>query len=142
LITPEQITNTRVVVDTDVFSFIYRKDPRADFFAPYLLHKTSALSFMSVAELYYGAYKDNWGVGKITTLENAIKNFVILHYDYLVCQHWGDIRKQKEFKGLAMSQSDLWIAAVARRHNCPLATNNGTHFQGIDGLVVISPGFI
>jgi tRNA(fMet)-specific endonuclease VapC len=125
-----------------VFSFIFRKDTRAEYFAPYLLHKTLALSFMSVAESYYGAYKDNWGVGKITTLENAIKNYLILPYDYLVCQHWGDIKNQKEIKGLAMSHSDLWVAAVARRHNCPLATNNGAHFRGIDGLVVISPGFI
>ena len=97
---------------------------------------------MSVGELYYGAYKDNWGVGKITSLENAIKNYVILPYDYLVCQHWADIRRQKEMKGLAMSHSDLWVAAAARRHGCPLATNNGVHFQGIDGLVVISPTLI
>ena len=103
------------------------------------MNRTLALSFMSVAELYYGAYKNNWGTGRITHLENEMKLYVILPYDYLVCQEWARVKKQKEDKGLAMQYSDTWVAACALRHNCPLATNNGIHFQGIDGLVLITP---
>lgn len=139
MIRPEQVSNTRIAIDTDVFSFIFRRDTRAEFFAPYLTHKTLALSFMSVAEAYYGAYKNDWGTHRIAQLENAIKGYVILPYDYLVCQHWANIRRQKELKGLTMSHSDIWVAACARRHNLPLATNNGNHFHGIDDLIVISP---
>ena len=108
------------MVDTDVFSFAFRRDSRANFFAPFLINRTLALSFMSVAELYYGAYKDGWGASRITQLENAIKNYVILPYDYLVCQQWAQVKRQKEIKGLAMSHSDIWIAACALRHDCPL----------------------
>lgn len=50
----------RILVDTDVFSYLYRGDTRAEFFRPYLRNKTLAVSFMTVAELYFGAYKRNW----------------------------------------------------------------------------------
>jgi tRNA(fMet)-specific endonuclease VapC len=142
LIKPEDVTDTRIMVDTDVFSFLFKKDELANFFKPYLINKTLALSFMSVAELYYGAYKDNWGSNRIAQLENSIKNYVVLPYDYLTCQEWARIRRQKELKGLTMSHSDIWVAASAVRYGCPIATNNGDHFQKIDGLIVICPGFI
>ena len=142
MISPQQLTKNRIVVDTDVVSFIFKKDERANFFAPYLVNRTLAISFMTVAELYYGAYKDGWGANRITQLENTIKNYVVLPYDYLVCQDWANIRRQREVKGLSMSHADIWIAACALRHDCALATNNGVHFRGIDTLVVISPTFI
>jgi predicted nucleic acid-binding protein len=142
LIDPNQLHNTRILVDTDVFSFIFRKDSRADFFKPYLLNKILALSFMSVAELYYGAYKDNWGPARIGQLENQIKRYVVLPYDYLICQQWAIVKRQKELKGLGMSHSDLWIAASALRHDCPLTTYNAQHFKQVEGLTIISPTFI
>ena len=142
MISPEELTYNRIVVDTDVFSFVFRKDDRAHFFNPYMVNRTLALSFMSVAELYYGAYKAGWGTNSIARLENAIKLYVILPYDYLVCQKWASVRRQREIKGLSMSHSDSWVAACALRHDCPLLNNNGVHFKDIDDLVVISPTFI
>ena len=139
---PEQITKSRIVVDTDVVSYIFKKDTRAEFFAPFLKLKSLAVSFMTVAELYYGAYKANWGTKSLTQLENHLKNYVVLPYDYLVCQEWARVRVQRESKGLSMSESDLWIAACALRHDSGLATNNGSHFRDIDNLVVISPTLI
>lgn len=130
----------RIVVDTDVVSYIFRKDTRADYFRPYLEHRTLAISFMTVAELYYGARKNNWSQPKIIQLENTIKNYVVLPYDYLVCQEWARIRTTVESKGFPMSHSDLWIAACALRYDCALATNNGTHFANIAELTLISPG--
>jgi len=141
LIDPNQLTKHRILVDTDVVSYIFKKDIRADFFRPYLLHRMVAISFMTVAQLYYGAYKANWGSNRIIQLENHVKNYVILPYDYLVCQKWAQIRTQCESKGYRIESSDAWIAACALRHDCALATNNGQHFQYIDNLIVIAPGF-
>jgi len=132
-------SKSRILVDTDVFSFIFRKDSRAEYFQPYLIYKTLSISFMTVAELYYGAYKNNWGLTKITELENSIKNYVVLPYDYEVCQKWANIRKELEEKGLSISHADLWIAACAIRHDCALATNNGQHFKNVSNLTVICP---
>ena len=140
MIAPAQITETRILVDTDVFSYLFRRDTRADFFRPYLTHRTLAISFMSVGELYYGAYKDGWGAARIESLENHLKNFVVLPYDYLVCQQWGRVRAERRAKGREIRHADCWIAATALRHDCALATNNGKDFVEIAGLVVISPG--
>lgn len=140
MIGPEHITKNRIVVDTDVFSFIFKRETHAAYFRPYLFNKTLALSFMTVAQLYYGAYKNDWGPNRIARLENQIKNYVILPYDYLVCQQWARIRRECELKGYTIEASDAWIAACALRHDCALATNNSRHFQNIDNLVLISPG--
>ena len=142
MISPLQFTKNRIVVDTDVFSYAFRKDPIADYFTPYFVHKTLAISFMTVAELYYGAYKDGWGLNRITQLENAIKNYVVLPYDYLICQEWARVSSQRKIKGLPIGHADAWIAACALRHDCALATNNGQHFKDIKGLEVISPSLI
>ena len=135
----EQRVENRIVVDTDVFSYIFRGDSRADFFRRELMHKTLAVSFMTVAELYYGAYKDGWGANRITRLENTIKNYVVLPYDYFVCQEWALIKTELEQKGESISLADLWIAACARHNGCAVATNNGQHFSRISNLTVICP---
>lgn len=142
MIDPRQITKSRIVVDTDVFSYIFRADTQAEFFRPYLLHRTLALSFMTVAQLYYGAYKRDWGPNRIARLENAMKNYVVLPYDRLVCQQWARIRKQCEDAGHPIETLDAWIAACALQHDCALATNNSRHFQYVQNLELISPGLI
>jgi predicted nucleic acid-binding protein len=139
---PSQLKHNRIVVDTDVFSYIFRKDTRALFFEPFLLHKTLALSFITVSELYYGAYKNSWGLSRITQLETAIKNYVVLPYDYLVCQKWAQLKVECEHAGFVVSYPDSWIGACALQFDCALATNNGKHFQHIDELELICPGLL
>jgi tRNA(fMet)-specific endonuclease VapC len=135
------INVNRIIVDTDVFSFIFGGHTQAQYFEHYLSNKTLAVSFMTVAELYYGAYKDKWGMTKISRLENQLKNYVVLPYDYLLCQKWAEIKRKYETDhNQVIEPCDCWIAATAIRFNCPLATGNGKHFQYISDLTLISPG--
>jgi len=140
LISPEELTKSRILVDTDVVSYVFKKDTRADFFYPYMLHRRLGISFMTVAELYFGAYKNSWGANRILQLENAIKSYVLLPYDYTLCQHWARIRTHCENVGRMIEHPDIWIAASALLYDCALLTNNGKHFEHIPRLVVISPG--
>ncbi len=48
-----------VLIDTDVVSFVFKGDPKALLFDPYLQGSTIYISFASIGELYYGAYNDN-----------------------------------------------------------------------------------
>jgi tRNA(fMet)-specific endonuclease VapC len=132
----------RIVVDTDVFSYMFRKDTRADFFRPMLTGKTLALSFMSVAELYYGALIASWGADRLSSLENTMKNFVVLPYNSLCCRKWADLRRTCENAGQPLGHADLWIAACALVHGCAVATNNSSHFRHVPGLKVISPNML
>jgi predicted nucleic acid-binding protein len=139
LIGPEALAKNRIVVDTDVVSYIFNGHTQAQFFRPYLANKTLAVSFMTVAQLYYGAYHAQWGTNRLTRLEYHLKNYVILPYDYDLCLKWAAIRQDSESKGRCIEHSDCWIAACALRHDCALATNNGKHFEHIRGLLLISP---
>jgi len=142
LISPEALAKNRIVVDTNVVSYIFNGHTQAEFFKPYLANKTLALSFMTVAELYYGAYHAGWGISRLTKLEHHLKNYVILPYDYELCLKWAAIRQMTENKRRGIGHSDCWIAACALRHDCALATNNGKHFEHIEELPVISPSFV
>ena len=136
---PETVQDTRVLVDTNVLSYIFKDDTRAKFFRPFLENLTLAVSFMTVAELYYGAYKAKWQAGQIEKLENHLKNYVILPYDVDLAREWAKVRVEHTNRGHDISKSDAWIAATALRHGCPLATNNGRDFEGTSGLRVICP---
>jgi tRNA(fMet)-specific endonuclease VapC len=142
LIIPQNLTKNRVIVDTDVFSFLMKGDTRADFFKPYLEHKSVAVSFITVAELYHWAYKRNWGQNKITELENKIKNYVVLPYDYSLCQQWARTYTDCENNHFLIDDHDCWIASTALFYDCALATNNGNHFYHVNKLVLINPNFI
>jgi len=142
LITPVNIEANRILVDTDVVSYLLKEDTRAEFFKPYLIHKTVAVSFITVAELYYWAYSRSWGQSRITEMESKIKNYLVLPYDYMLCQCWAQIYQQCEAKGFTIPKIDCWIAATAKLYECALATNNRRHFKHIDNLTIICPSLI
>ena len=137
------LAKSRIVVDTDVVSFIFGDRPQAQFFRPFLQNKTLAVSFITIAELFYGAYHAKWGNNRISGLERHLKNYVVLPYDYDMSIKWAEIRITTENKHLSIEDPDCWIAACAMRHDCALATNNGKHYQHLaPELALISPSLI
>ena len=134
------ISKNKILCDTDVVSYIFNGHTQTQFFHPYLSNQTLAISFMTVAQLYYGAYKADWGINRLTKLEHHLKNYVVLPYDYEVCLKWAKIRRDCENSNYPIEHADCWIASCALRHDCALATNNGRHFKHIENLTLISPG--
>lgn len=140
MITPQAISNSHILVDTDVFSYLMKEDTRGEFFKPFLLHRSAAISFVTVAELYLWAYSRSWGPNKIAELENKIKMYVVLPYDYSLCQRWAAVKNGCAIKGFTIHQHDCWIAAAALKYDCALATNNYDDFCHVEHLTLISPG--
>ena len=126
------------IVDTDVVSFLFKGDTRAQLYRPHLQGKTLALSFMTVAELYQWAYIRNWGEQKLTRLEEQLRAYVIVPYDNELCKQWATVCVERQRLGRPISVQDAWIAATALRHGCPLVTHNRDDFANITGLTVIS----
>ena len=140
MISPEAFNKSRILCDTDVVSFIFNGHTYAEYFKPYLTNKTLAISFMSIAEIYYGAYHGNWGTSKLLKLQNHLKNYVVLPYDFSLCLKWADVRKELEKDRYNIGHSDCWIAASALLYDCALATNNSRHYLHVKDLSLISPG--
>ena len=126
-----------VLLDTDVFSYLMKKDTRGDAYQHHVKGKTVAVSFITVGELFHWAEKRKWSVKNRQNLEERLKAVVIVPYDAELCRTYGRLRASLP-PGNSIAGNDLWIAACAVRHGIPLITNNRKHFERIPGLTIIS----
>ena len=70
-----------VLVDTDVFSYLFKGDTRAALYWPHVAGKVLHLSFATVAELYRWTLHANWGQPRIDDLNDALRSYTIVPYD-------------------------------------------------------------
>lgn len=125
-----------LLLDTDVFSFLFKDHPLAEVYRPHVRGHTLAISFMTVAELYHGAYRAGWGARRIERLESRIAAYVVVPSSNALSKRWGEVRFVRRQQPI--SPEDAWIAAAALQQGCPLVTHNARDFQNIPGLNIIT----
>ena len=90
----------RLVVDTDVASFIFKWHPEfAPRYVSILRGPELIISFMTVAEMRQGALDANWGPRKCDLLESYLTDFSVLHSDSQLCLTWAQVRNESVRKG-------------------------------------------
>lgn len=128
-----------VLVDTNVFSYLMKAgDTRAAMYAPHVVGKNMCVAFVTVGELYFGAYKRKWGAAKVEDLNRRLRSAVIVPYDLPLCYTYADLKSKTISSGRTIPDNDLWIASCAVRHSIPLISHNRQHFVEIPGLMLIS----
>jgi tRNA(fMet)-specific endonuclease VapC len=127
-----------VVVDTDVFSYIFRGDSRADFYRPHLAGCVLVLSFMTLAEIEAWAGERHWGRRTRERLEQTLAGYALQFPDRDHCRLWARVTTGARRLGRPIGVADAWIAATALLYNAPLATHNAGHFAGVPGLLLIT----
>src|SRR5262245_4493727 len=80
-----------LVVDTDVVSYVFRGDTRANPFIPLLNKHQLAVSFMTVAELDRWALARDWGPNRLAALGQFLGRFVLLPFDRALCRRWAEV---------------------------------------------------
>jgi len=139
ILTSPPIGTARLVVDTDVASFIFKWHPE---FAPRYVDivRGSELiaSFMTLAEMRQGALDAKWGPRRCTVLEAYLADFSVLHSDNLLCSLWAAVRNESTQKGHPISSADAWVAATALVLSAPLVTNNLKDYRHLEKLRIIS----
>ena len=128
-----------VLVDTDVYPYLGKPGSRyANLYLPHVDQKRLSVSFVTVGELFFGAYKKKWSAARIAAMEDRLRSVLIVPYDEGVCRTYGEIRARLEERGTPLASNDVWIAACAIRHSIPLVSNNLGHFEKVPGLVLKS----
>jgi tRNA(fMet)-specific endonuclease VapC len=67
-----------VVLDTDVVSFLFKNDTRAQSYLPHLHDRQWLISFMTEAELEQWALLSSWHPKRIEWLRAFLRRFVIV----------------------------------------------------------------
>ena len=127
-----------VVVDTDVVSFIFKGDSRADLYDPHLVGKLTIVSFMTIAELDRWALQHAWGEAKRARLGSFLQKYLFAFGDRALCHEWAEAVVSARRNGRPIRTADAWIAATALLHGIPLVTHNRSNYLGVDGLQLIS----
>jgi tRNA(fMet)-specific endonuclease VapC len=124
------------LVDTNIVSFAMKGHSLAARYQAHLDGHTLAIAFMTVAEIYEGAWRAGWGTRRLTHLEKSLRRYVVVPADPDLCRLWGEVRAQRRSQPIGVA--DAWIAAAALQYGCDLVTHNPRDFQGVAGLTVIT----
>lgn len=128
----------RKVLDTDVVSRLQR-DQLPDDYRQEVDGADLCITFVTVGELYKGAYKASWGPKRWAALQAWLKLPVTLEYDAAVARTWGWVSAEVERAGHPLPANDLWIAACCLAHDVPLVTLNRADFEPVPGLDLLPP---
>ena len=102
-----------VLIDTDVVSYLFKKDSSARLYRKHLIGNRWLLSFMTIAELERWTLDRNWGQASRSGLQRYLRSFEIYHSDHALCVLWAEISDGARRKGKPIDVADAWIAATA-----------------------------
>ena len=125
-----------IVLDTSVVSLVFKGDPRNDFYLPHMTRQRTVVSFQTVEEVWYGAYKAGWGARQKNELALHLQQYEVVWPDPGTAAISANLRVEREKAGRRLNTADAWIAATALRLSCPLASDDGD-FDGIPRLRLI-----
>lgn len=127
-----------ILVDTNVVSFVFKKDSRSVLYEPHLQGNFWLISFMTLAELKLWTLMNNWGQKRKDNFDQFLKNYLTIYPDEELCKIWAEIKSDAHRKGNPIDTADAWVAAVALLFDVPLVTHNRRHFENVKDLKIIS----
>ena len=92
------------------------------------------VSFITVSELYYGAYKSERVDENLTMMRKLTDRINVIESDDAIIEAFGKLKASLENDGLIIDDADMFIAACALVHRLTMVTNNTKHFKRIKGL--------
>ena len=129
---------TPVVVDTDVVSFLFKNDSRAQLYLPLLRNRRLLVSFMTEAELEQWILLASWGVGRVRRFQEFMTGFASVPSSRDLILRWADVMVAARANGRRIEAADAWIAATALLYGAALVTHNPKDYLGVPGLKVLS----
>jgi len=123
-----------IVLDTDVVSFLFKADSRAQLYLPHLDNRQWFISFMTEAELEQWALLANWSEKRIEWLRLFLGRFAIVPSSHDLVLKWAEAMVAARRNGRRIETADAWVAATALLYDAPLLTHNKADYLGVPGL--------
>ena len=123
-----------IVLDTDVVSFLFKADTRAQIYLPQLQDRQWFNSFMTEAELEQWALLANWSEKRVVWLRLFLSRFVVVPSSHDLVLKWAGAMVAARRNGRRIETADAWIAATALLYDAPLLTHNKADDLGVPGL--------
>jgi len=95
-----------------------------------------AVSFMTIAELYYGAEKSSNPEKNYHLVEQFLITVKTINTDNEILKEFGRLKALLERQGNPLADADLLIAATCLTKCAMLVTSNISHYNRIEGLVL------
>jgi predicted nucleic acid-binding protein len=129
-----------VVVDTGVFAAdVVRHSPLVEAYGPMLVGRHVYVSFQTVAEVRFGAYRAGWGLARLDRLDAKIANAEVVWPGPELVEKYARLRAECSRLGHALANkahdADRWVAATAIHLGVPLVAHDGV-FRNVPGLVL------
>lgn len=96
-----------------------------------------AISAVSVAELYYGAYHSARKTSNLEILEALLQKVQVLPFDRSSAEHFGELKEILHREGKMLGPYDLLIASIIRSQRHTLVTHNVKEFSQLKGLLLV-----
>jgi tRNA(fMet)-specific endonuclease VapC len=92
------------------------------------------ISTVTLGELFVWALRARASPGRLQSLQDLLKEVLVLHVDEAVAREFGEVRARQLDRGLATPDLDLLNAAVALAHGLTLITHNTQDYANVPGL--------
>ena len=104
-----------VCLDTTFFADLFRKNPAAEKKLYELANETQTVSttVMTIAELYYGAYKSKNIIDEMRNVASVLDSFLILEMNQEGAKMFGEILSILEKRGQTIPDRDILIGAIS-----------------------------
>jgi predicted nucleic acid-binding protein len=112
---------SRLAVDTDVVSFLFKNHSVARLYDADLAGNTLVLSFMTVAELDRWTIQSKWGKARRNWLHLYLDPFVILPFDRALCTKWAEVTVAAQARGIPHRV----CGRLDRRYRTPIPSTTG-----------------
>ena len=121
------------LIDTDICSAHMRRPGKlAHRFVQYT--GQIAVSAVTLAELYAGAYKHSKTNRLLALIADLMQEVKVIDFDSDSANTFGQVRGTLLQRGISVPTTDLMIASSALAHNLTLVTHNTADYQNIPGL--------
>ncbi len=137
------VERSAAVIDTNVFGaeLTRRGAAVADAYREHVEGRQLFISFVTLAELRYGACRAGWGERRLRRLESRLIEAEVVWAGEGLVRTYVELRDDCTLSGHPLGQkhheADRWIAATARWLNVPLIAHDAV-FHDAPGLTVVS----